>query len=94
MAQTVQDRKPEKQFRIGLISAAVFLNAPDDAGQREGKRARRSVVLQRAYRDDDGKWKHTNSLGLAELPQAIKVLECALSHVLEAEQEGDDEARF
>ena len=94
MANSSPDRKPERQFRIGLVSAAVFLNVPNENTEQSGKKPRRTVVLQRAYRDDDGKWKHSNSFGLAELPQAIKVLECAIGHVLDAEQDVEDEPRF
>lgn len=73
--------KPEKSFRIGSVSASVFLN---EAG--ESQRQFRSVNLQRRYRDGD-EWKSSSAFGLAELPQAITVLEMALKYV--AEKEGE-----
>ena len=76
--------KPEKTFRIGSVSASVFLN---EVETDNGKRQSRSVSIQRSYRDDKGEWKASSSLRLAELPQAITVLEWALRHV--ASQEAD-----
>lgn len=75
--------KPEKTFRIGAVSASVFVNEIEtDAG----KRRIRSVALQRRYRDDEsGEWKSSNSFGLGELPQAIAVLDLALKHVADQE---------
>ena len=83
MAKSSAGQKPEKQFRIGPVTAAVFLNIPDDTA----KRPWRSVVLQRAYRDEKGNWQYSNSFGLSQMPLAIEVMRCALTFVLEAEQE-------
>lgn len=77
-------KKPERTFRIGFVSASVFVNEADTDG---GKRQFRSVNLQRAYRDGD-ETKFTSSFTLAELPQAIRVLQLAQQHVEQAEAEG------
>ena len=71
--------KPEKVFRIGSVTASVFVNEIEtDAGTRRI----RSVALQRRYRDEsDGEWKSSNSFGLAELPQALAVVDLAMKHV-------------
>lgn len=75
--------KPICTFRLGLVSAAVFANSRDaEEGQED--RVQHSVQLQRRYRDDQG-WKTTQTLRLAELPLAIRVLEMALSFVAERE---------
>lgn len=75
--------KPEKTFRIGAVSASVFVNEVDT---ENGKRRIRSVSLQRRYRDDsDGEWKSSNSFGLGELPQAQAVLDLAMKHVANQE---------
>ncbi len=71
--------KPEKTFRIGSVSASVFLNEVEGSERRF-----RSVNLQRRYRDGD-EWKSSSAFGLAELPQAITVLEMALKYVAEKE---------
>lgn len=75
--------KPEQVFRIGAVSASVFVNEIDGDG---GKRQIRNVNLQRRYRDgSDGEWKSTSSFGLAELPQAAAVLKLALDYVASKE---------
>ena len=84
--------KPERTFRIGLVSASVFVNEVEAEG---GKRRFRSVNLQRRYRDSsDGEWKSTSSFGLAELPQAQAVLDLALKHVASEEAEGNESIPF
>ncbi len=75
--------KPERTFRIGAVSASVFVNEIDTEG---GKRQVRNVSLQRRYRDDkDGDWKSSSSFGLAEMPQALAALEMAMKHVADKE---------
>ena len=69
--------KPERVFRIGAISASVFVNEVDGEG---GKRTVRNVNLQRRFKDGD-EWKSTSSFGLPDLPAAIAVLNLAFDHV-------------
>ncbi len=76
-------KTPEKTFRIGLVSASVFVNEVDGEG---GKRTLRNVNLQRRYRDGDS-WKSATSFGLADLPAAIRVLQLAQHHVEQHEAE-------
>ena len=79
--------QPEKTYRMGLVSASIFVNEYEVGdGKRKTKRSRRSVVLQRSYKDGD-EWKQTNSFGLGDLPAAIRVLELAQSHVESQEVE-------
>jgi len=73
--------KPEKVFRIGSVSASVFVNEVD-----QGKRHMRNVNLQKRYRDGD-EWKSSTSFGLAELPQAMAVLDLATKYVADKEAE-------
>ena len=73
---------PEKQFRIGLVSASVFAN---EVNGDSGKRILRSVNVQRRYREGDGDWKTATSFGLSDLPAAIRVLQLAQQHVEEQE---------
>ncbi len=73
--------KPEKTFRLGRCSASVFVNA--------GKqRPFRSVSLQRRYREGE-KWKTSTSFTLADLPDAVAVLQLALHHVAAQETTRD-----
>jgi len=54
------DNKPVKQFRIGLISAAVW--------RREaGGNTFHSVTIDRSYKDEDGNWQRTNSYDVGDL---------------------------
>jgi len=70
-------RKPEAVFRIGFVSASVFVH---DVETDNGKRSLRSVNLQKRYKDGDDV-KYTSSFGLAELPQVLRVLQLAQQHV-------------
>ena len=70
-------RKPEAVFRIGFVSASVFAHEVDSDN---GKRTLRSVNLQKRYKDGD-EIKYTTSFNLAELPQAMRVLQLAQQHV-------------
>ena len=76
-------KSPEATFRIGNCSASVFINEIDGDG---GKRKVRSVNVQKSYKDGE-EWKYTSSLGLAELPAAIRVLQLAQQHVETKEAE-------
>lgn len=70
-------RKPEAVFRIGFVSASVFVHDVDTDG---GQRSLRSVNLQKRYKDGD-EVKYTTSFGLGELPQLMRVLQLAQQHV-------------
>ncbi len=70
-------KAPETTFRLGNVSASVFVNEVDTDG---GKRKFRSVNVQRSYRDGD-ETKYTSSFGLSDLPSAIRVLQLAQTHV-------------
>ncbi|MCA8995031.1 MAG: hypothetical protein KDA88_23845 [Planctomycetaceae bacterium] len=71
------EKRPEKVFRIGFVSVSIFAHEIDNDGD---KRTVRSVSLQKRFRDGD-EWKYTSSLSLAELPQAMRLLELATRHV-------------
>jgi hypothetical protein len=73
--------KPEKVFRIGSVSASVFVNEV-----QEGKRPMRNVNLQKRYRDGE-EWKSSSSFSLGELPQAIAALDLAMKYVADQEAE-------
>jgi hypothetical protein len=69
-----EKKKPERIFRIGDVSASIFVqNAGED-------RTFRTISLQKSYMSE-GERQYTGSLSLAELPAAIEVLRMALSYV-------------
>lgn len=81
-AKETQGNLPIKKFRAGGISATVWNNRTND-GEGEFK----SVVLQRAYKDKEGVWKHTTSLRASDLPKASLVLQKTYEFLALAEQE-------
>jgi len=60
--------QPEKTFKQGCCSASVFVNNINKNGH---KAELRKVLIQKSYRDKDGKWQATNSFGINELPKLI-----------------------
>ena len=74
--------KPVKAFRVGYVSASIFINEVDTEG---GPKKIRNVNLQRRYRDTEGEWQTSTSFGLADLPQAIAVLKMAMEYVASKE---------
>ncbi|QDU42854.1 hypothetical protein Mal52_13230 [Symmachiella dynata] len=83
MAKQAAKKAPEKTFRLGLVSASVFVN---DVETDDGNREFRNVNLQRRYKDN-GDWRSTSSFGLQDLPLAIRVLQLAQQHIEAAEVE-------
>ena len=75
--------KPEKVFRIGYVSASIFVNEIKTEG---GTRTVRNVNLQRRYKDGD-EWKSASSFGLGDLPCALRVLQLALQYLETVEAE-------
>lgn len=69
--------KPEKVFRVGFVSASVFPHEMENDGV---KRTIRSVSVQKRYLDGQ-EAKYTSSFNLAELSQAIRVLQLAQEYV-------------
>lgn len=72
--------RPEQTFRIGLVSASVFVNEIE-AGEA-GRKEVRSVVFQRRYRDrESGEWRSADSFGLADLASLKEVAALAFAYV-------------
>ncbi len=78
--------KPETTFRLGNVSASVFVNEANGDGGRPRKF--RSVNVQRSYRDGD-QTKFVSSFGLSDLPSAIRVMQLAQAHVEGKEAQSD-----
>ena len=83
MAKKLAGKKPVKVFRIGYVSASVFLNEVEtDSDSREFH----SVNVQRSYRNRE-ETKFVSSFGLAELPQVVRVLQLAQGYIERLEVE-------
>lgn len=57
--------RPEKVFKVGGCTASVFENSVNGLN---GNATIKSVTLQRAYKDKDGNFQHTNSFKLNDIP--------------------------
>ncbi len=79
------NKPPETTFRLGNVSASVFVNEANGDGPR---RKFRSVNVQRSYRDGD-QTKFVSSFGLSDLPSAIRVMQLAQAHVESKEAQSD-----
>ena len=64
---------PEKRFSTGAISATVWKNTGKNKKTGEDVEFR-SITLQRAYKDKNDEWQHTNSMRVNDLPKAALVL--------------------
>lgn len=73
---TTETNKPFLTVRMGRINAAIWRNETESG-------ARFNVTLERLYRDSEGNWKSTASLGREDLLLAAKVLDRAHSQILE-----------
>lgn len=81
MAQEkIQEKKiPEKKFRAGAITAAVWNNVVQT---KEGsERSFKTISFERNYKDGEGTWKTTHSLRASDLPRAVLVLNKAFEYV-------------
>jgi hypothetical protein len=77
---------PEVTFRVGRVTASVFINQTNSNGDGEQRTRRfRSVAVQRSYKDQNDKTKFVSSFGLGEIRNAIRVLELAAQHMEEKE---------
>jgi len=70
---------PEKSFRLGNVSASVFVN------QAESGRDFRNVVFQRSYLNRAGDREYGSSFNVADLPVLERVLKLAQEYVEEIE---------
>ena len=84
-SESSSNRRPEKVFRIGYVSASVFTR---EVTGDNGTRTLRSVRIQKRYVDGD-EVKYTDSFSLPELPQALRVLELAAQWIEHHEAELD-----
>ncbi len=76
-------KPPEKVFRIGSVSASVFVNEVNGDGP---PRQVRNVSLQCSYRDG-GERKFSSYFGLVDLLVAKQVLQLAADYVAQHEAE-------
>ena len=60
-------QKPNKKFKAGAVTAAVWANEMKD---RQGNKfSVYTVAFERNYKDRNGNWKSTNSMRLNDIPK-------------------------
>jgi len=70
--------RPERVFQHGGVKAAIFTNEHEKDGLSFTKK---SVSVQKVYRDKEGLFKTTTSLHVNDLPKAILVLQKAFDYL-------------
>jgi hypothetical protein len=81
MSETTKPTKnqPVQEIRIGAIKAVVWANKTTNGIVH-------NVVPVRLYRDDNGDWQETHSLGRDDLLLAAKVLDMVHTWIVETER--------
>jgi len=72
--------QPEKKFRVGGVSATVWINSTE-------KGSFPNIQLSRSYLDKEKNWKDTNSYGMNDVPKALLVLGEAYKYIAMKEKE-------
>ena len=62
---------PIKKYRAGCVEVAIWQRSTK-VGEVERKFL--SVTIGKSYKDKEGKWRRTGSLGINEIPKALIVL--------------------
>ena len=70
--------RPERVFQHGGVKAAIFTNDYEKDGESFTKK---SISVQKIYRDKEGMFKTTTSLYVNDLPKAILVLQKAFDYL-------------
>ena len=76
---TDETRQPEKEFRCGGISASIWRNDVEKDGRVV---VRRSVRIEKRYRDPSGEWKTAKSWFPEELSKLRLVVDKAIEYCL------------
>ncbi len=81
MSNNETKNQPVQEIRMGLIKAVIWAN------QTKSNGIMHNVSLSRIYRDTNGDWQETQSLGRNDLLLAAKVLDAAHTFICRKEQE-------
>jgi len=77
--------RPEKEFRMGAVRAAVWTNPRHLANGKSFESHR--VILERTYKDAHGEFKTTPALELNDIPKAILALKRIYEYCLTRKNE-------
>jgi hypothetical protein len=79
MAKQKSTPRPIEEVRIGSVKAAIWKNETENG-------TRYSVTFQRIYRDDQNRWRSTDSFGRDELLVLAKVADEAHDRIVAISQ--------
>lgn len=71
---TEKENKPKHRIQVGAVNATIWEN---EIKTDKGNFTKRTVNMQRAYKDKEDKWQHTNTLNVSDIPKAIVALQKA-----------------
>lgn len=77
---TSPKQRPAHEIRLGAVKAVIWANT------LETGRVVHNVVPVRVYRDEQGNWRETHSLGRNDLLLAAKALDLAHTYIVDAER--------
>ena len=83
-----ETNKPEKKYRAGGVSAALWKNTAKLSDGREIETL--SVTIDRRYKDKSGNWQSSGSLKLNDIPKALLVLGQAYQYMATKEVNGEE----
>ena len=78
-------QKPLAKFRAGQVSCALWENEINVNGNTKTVL---KASIQRRYKDSEGNWKSSQSLGRNEIPLAVYCLEKAFDKIVQEETAG------
>ena len=76
------------KFKAGQVSAALWEN---EVTTKTGRKVTvLKATVERRYKDRDGQWKSSGSLGRNEIALAIYCLQKSFERIVEGEKEDED----
>jgi hypothetical protein len=84
-----KNNKPEKHIRFGGVRVSIWKDVRKGPSGKNFES--RSVTMDRAYMDAQGKWQNTSSLKESDVPKAIAALTKAFVYMTERETDDANE---
>ena len=80
-----EKQRPDKKFKAGAVTATIQANEMKD---RQGNKfSVYTVAFERNYKDRDGNWKSTNSMGVNDIPKLQLVAQEAYEYLVRKNNE-------
>lgn len=83
-----ENKKPEKKFRAGQITATIWSNKQKDKNDREFDA--KSVVIEKSFKDKEDEWKSTSSFFPSDLDKVLLVAAKAQEYLLMSKEKEED----